>query len=68
MAPPKRMNFRKVPKGGGVIFNPQIYIADFGPLNRVICAENKEGLKAIWNFSPKIHPFWNHSFLAANLK
>ena len=34
MAPPKRMNFRKSSKGGGdgVISNPKIYIADFGPL------------------------------------
>ena len=35
---PKRMNFWKsseggeVGGGGGVIFNPKIYIADFGPL------------------------------------
>ena len=32
----------KVPKGGGsfsIIFNPKIYNADFGPLDRVICAE-----------------------------
>ena len=30
---PKWMNFRKTSKGGGeVIFNPKIYIADFGPL------------------------------------
>ena len=34
---PKRMNFRKSSKrGGGVIFNPKIYIAKFGPLSRAI--------------------------------
>ena len=28
---PNRMNFRKISKGGGgFIFNPKIYIADFG--------------------------------------
>ena len=34
---PKQMNFWKGSKGGGgegVIFNPKIYNADFGPLNR----------------------------------
>ena len=30
--------FGKVPKGGGIIFNPKIYIADFGPLNRAFSA------------------------------
>ena len=30
--------FGKVPKGGGVIFNPKIYIAKFGPLNRAFSA------------------------------
>ena len=29
---PNWMNFRKSNKGVDVIFNPQIYIADFGPL------------------------------------
>ena len=34
-APLKRLNFRKNSEGGGgVIFNPKIYIAKFGPLNR----------------------------------
>ena len=28
----------KFQKGGGVIFNPKIYIADFGPLNRPFSA------------------------------
>ena len=37
-ARPKRMNFRKSSKGGGVISNPKIYIADFGPLNRAFSA------------------------------
>ena len=36
---PKRMFFRKSSKrGGGVISNPKIYIADFGPLNRAFSA------------------------------
>ena len=35
MKVPKRMNFRKSSKGGeGVIFNPKIYIADFGNFNQ----------------------------------
>ena len=38
MASPKRMNFRKSSRGGGVIFNPKNYIADFGPLNRAFSA------------------------------
>ena len=32
--PPKQMNFRKNSKGGGIISNPKIFIADFVPLNR----------------------------------
>ena len=32
------MKLRKSSKGGGVIFNPKIYIADFGPLNRAFSA------------------------------
>ena len=31
--------FGKVPRGGGIIFNPNFFIVEFGPLNRVICAE-----------------------------
>ena len=27
---PNRMNFEKSAKGGAVIFNPKIYVADFG--------------------------------------
>ena len=27
-------------EGGGIIFNPKIYIADFGPLNRAFQHEN----------------------------
>ena len=64
--------FGKVPKGGGVIFNPKIYvflcfmIYDFGPLNRA-CSEKivtrvseNEGGKGQRPFGafPKIHPFW----------
>ena len=30
----KRMNFWKTTKGGGVIFHPKSYVADFGPLYR----------------------------------
>ena len=30
VAVPKQMNFRKSSKGGGLIFNPKIYIADLG--------------------------------------
>ena len=30
--------FWKIPKGWGFIFNPKIYIADFGPLNRAFSA------------------------------
>ena len=32
------MNFRKSSERGGVIFNPKIYIAKFGPLNRAFSA------------------------------
>ena len=34
---PKRMNFQKSSKGGGMggHFNPKTYIADFGPLNKI---------------------------------
>ena len=33
VALPNQMNFQKSSKGGqGVVFNPKIYIADFGPL------------------------------------
>ena len=32
---PNQMNFRKSSKEGRVIFNPKIYIADFGPFYRV---------------------------------
>ena len=35
----KRMNFRKSSKGRGVIFNPKIYIADFGHLYWDFCEE-----------------------------
>ena len=36
---PNRMNFRKSSEGGGgVIFNPTIYIAKFGPLNMAFSA------------------------------
>ena len=55
--------------GGGVIFNPKIYVADFGPLNRTFWAWNWEKF-ATW-FSEnervgqrpfgtflKVHLFW----------
>ena len=35
-----RWIFEKVPKGGGVIFNPKIYIAKFGPLKGLFQHEN----------------------------
>ena len=39
MGTPKRMNFRKSFKGGGgVVFNSNIYVAKFGPLNRAFSA------------------------------
>ena len=45
VSPPKRMNFRKSSRGeGGVIFNPKIYIAKFGPLNRAFF-QNENGIK-----------------------
>ena len=34
LASPKRMNSQKSSKGGRVIFNPKIYVVDFGHLNR----------------------------------
>ena len=37
-APHFQMNFRKSSEGGGGIFNPKIYIAEFGPLNRAFSA------------------------------
>ena len=37
LPPPKRMNFWKSSEEGReIIFNPKIYIAKFGPLNRAI--------------------------------
>ena len=36
---PKRMNFRKSSEGGGgIISDPKIYVAKFGPLNRAFSA------------------------------
>ena len=49
MAVPNRMNFQKSSKGVWVIFNPKIYLAYFGPLNRVFtekiktCFSDNEG-------------------------
>ena len=37
---PKRMNFQKSSEGGGVISNPKINIAEFGPLNMTFLHEN----------------------------
>ena len=66
MAAPNLMNFRKSSKrGGGVIFNPKIYIADFCHYRRyfghefqekfaILFSENEGGggdSKAVWNFS-----------------
>ena len=36
MDAPNRMNFRKSSKGGGVIFNPKIYVVDFGNFKQAI--------------------------------
>ena len=66
-----RWIFGEFPKGGGrgVIFNPKIYVADFGPLNRAFKHEiynkfatrfsenEREGQRPFGTF-PKIHPFW----------
>ena len=35
----KRMNFRKSAKGEGVIFNPKIYVADFGNFKQVFLSD-----------------------------
>ena len=61
-----------MPKGGGVIFNPKIYVADFGHLYRALSdvfrketatqySENEvelEGFKGRLEFFPEIQPFW----------
>ena len=39
---PNRMNFRKVPRGGGAIFNPKVYNADFGLLYRAFYGRFRE--------------------------
>ena len=64
VALPNRMSFRKSAKGGaGVIFNPKIDIADFGPIKGVfflrfpkkncntIFQNEGWGSKAVWNLS-----------------
>ena len=38
IAIPKRTNFWKSSEGGGVVSNPKIYVAKFGPLNRAFSA------------------------------
>ena len=49
------MNFRKSSERGGVIFNPKIYIAKFGPLNRAFSAW-KWYKKVFWGmFLPYYH-------------
>ena len=73
MTVPKQMNFRKISKGGeeGVIFNPKIYVLDFGSSKQGLLrmklkkiaksfSENKGwggGQRPFGTF-PKIHPFW----------
>ena len=50
---------------GGIIFNPILYIGDFGPLNRAFLGKKLQhdfpnlrgGSKAVWIF-PKIDLFW----------
>ena len=44
VAVPKRMNFRKSLKGGGVIFNTKNYISDFVPLYRALMRAFHTGL------------------------
>ena len=60
IAPRNRMNFGKVPKGGGgVIFNPKIYVADFKPYTGLkegfseknLQHEIEGGSKVVWIFS-----------------
>ena len=64
--------FGKSPmRGGGGIFNPKIYIADFGPFSDVFLKKmqlkfpkmrgaggSNLDSKAVWIFFPKIHPIW----------
>ena len=70
MKVPKRVNFRKSFKGGGgVIFNPKLYIADNGPLYSALKRVFQK--KSQYDFSNmrgggqlpfgiflKIDPFW----------
>ena len=59
----KRMNFQETSKEG-IVFNPKIYVADFGPLKRAFFGlflkklqydfsktGGRGGSKAVWNFS-----------------
>ena len=58
---PKRMNFWKISKGGVVIFNPKIYIADLGPLNKALqynFLKMRGGGQKTFGTFPKNHPFW----------
>ena len=71
------MNFQKNSKGGGrlrrVIFNPKIYVTDFGPglfeheiennLQHEFPKMRGGDQRLFWTY-PKIHPFWcGHPFL-----
>ena len=62
MAAPNQMKFFQ--RGRGVIFNPKIYVADFGPLNRAVMTKKLQhefpkmrGVKGRLKLFPKIHPF-----------
>ena len=72
MAAPIRMNFQKISKGGGVIFNPKIHVADFGnfsyylalvpPCTYSIISIIKKLSRAVWNFSEKSSDLVQPSF------
>ena len=66
----KRNYFRKTSEGGWVIFNQNIYVADFGPLNRAFWAWNWKNCNMIfWKWgkggrgSKAIKLYWDHSGL-----
>ena len=59
---PKQMNFRKSFEGGGVIFNPNIYIADFGPLT--LFHPRGQGRSAPFVFNKGKNTFFKRLYLA----
>ena len=52
--------WKRSKEGGGLIFNPEIYIVDFVPLNRFFFGKNCNKIFRKWGGPqiPKIHPFW----------